>query len=106
MMKAIALGVALVATLTAAAPREPQRTVALKSSKFVPTSLTVGVGEVVVFRNLDPMYHSVTSNDLRFDSGAIAANHKWSHRFTKPGRYVFFCAYHPNMIATIVVHAK
>lgn|GEM_PF-2391082 len=103
MFKAIAFGVALVATVTAAVPTAPQHIVSLKSSRFVPASLVIHSGDTVLFKNLDSMYHTVTANDLRFDSGAIPSQGTWSHRFTKTGRYAIFCAYHPKMVGTIVV---
>lgn len=106
MIKATTLLLALFATVTAAVPSVPQHIVSLRSSRFEPASLVIRAGDIVTFQNRDSMEHTVTADDLRFDSGAIPARASWSHRFTRAGRFGIFCAYHPKMIATIAVKQK
>ena len=44
-----------------------------------------------------------TAKPKRFDSGALDTDGQFTHVFTKPGTYDYFCAVHPKMTGTIVV---
>lgn len=78
-------------------------TVAISDFKYQPPTLTVPVGETVRFVNRDSEAHTITSSDHSFDSEGLDSGQTWTHVFTKPGRYTYFCELHPYMKGTIVV---
>lgn len=90
-----------------AASTKPATTVKIETDpntigKYVPASVTVQVGQKVQFINVSNTAHTVTGNG--FDSGAIPNNKgKYDQSFSKPGRYHYYCTYHPRMFGTIVV---
>ena len=75
---------------------------------YSPQTLTVviGINSTVTWINSDDVPHTVTANDGSFDSGNLDAGQSWSHAFTVPGTYAYYCAYHPWMKGTIVVKAS
>ena len=70
--------------------------------KYVPETLTVKVGDAVVWINKDPFPHSVTDSGS-FDSHAIAAGKSWKWTPRKAGDYSYICTLHPNMIGVLKV---
>jgi len=70
---------------------------------FVPQVYHVSVGGSVAWVNRDTTAHTVTSNSSSFDSGTMTTGSIWSHTFTQPGRYDYYCAFHPMMVGTVVV---
>ena len=75
----------------------------IKGFKFVPTLLTVPVGTTVTWTNGDEEAHTVTATDRAYTSTGLEAKETYTHRFTTPGTYTYFCALHPHMTATVVV---
>lgn len=71
--------------------------------KYVPTSVTVHVGQDVTFSNVSSVDHTVTARDNSFDSGDIGQQVKWTLVAKKAGTFPYFCIYHPNMHGTLVV---
>jgi plastocyanin len=71
---------------------------------FVPSLFSVTVDTSVTWRNGDLQSHTVTSSDSprAFDSGEIPSGSYWSHSFTAPGTYGYFCIPHPYMTGEIV----
>ena len=60
--------------------------------------------DTVVWTNNDSFKHSVTSNDSLFDSGKISTNgDSWSWQFNNGGSFMYYCTYHTDMYAEIVV---
>ena len=94
----LATTLALTAVADAATPR-----VQIKEFKFVPTLLTVPVGTAVTWTNGDEEAHTVTATDRAYTSTGLEAKETYTHRFTTPGTYTYFCALHPHMTATVVV---
>jgi plastocyanin len=85
---------------------------------YSPVEVTVRAGDTVEFRNTSLITHSVTNDPQRarkagdvtvpagaqpFDSGDIAAGQVFTHTFSAPGTYRFFCTHHDGMVATVVV---
>ena len=56
--------------------------------KFTPPSITVKVGDTVVWTNDGPSAHSATADDGSFDSGLLSKNATGSFKFTKAGKFV------------------
>ena len=75
---------------------------------YSPQSITVvvGVNSTVTWVNNDNAPHTVTATDGSFNSGNIDAGQSWTHTFTTPGTYDYYCAYHPWMKGTIIVVAS
>jgi hypothetical protein len=46
-----------------------------------------------------------TPNGL-FDSGPFKPGQSWTHTFTKPGTYTYFCTIHPWMDGVAIVQGK
>jgi plastocyanin len=77
--------------------------VAIDNFSFNPPMLTVVAGTTVTWVNHDDVPHTVTANDKAFDSRALDTNDRFSHAFTAPGVYPYFCAVHPHMTGQIIV---
>jgi plastocyanin len=103
-MKHLYLALALLAPAMAGAATPPPA-VRMVDDAFSPATLTVDAGTTVVFTNRDDDAHTVTAVDGTFDSKGLDSGASWSHTFTKPGTYRYFCELHPFMKGTIVVKA-
>ena len=76
--------------------------VTIENLEFTPTELTAKVGDVVVWDNKDFLAHTAT-----------AANNDWNVvtspkqagklELKKAGTFDYFCRFHPNMKARLVV---
>lgn len=80
----------------AAEPKE--HTVIIKDFKFVPETLTVNVGDTIVWKNEDVAPHTATAKGKNaFDSGNLDSGASWSYTVKKKGNYPYYCAYHLSM---------
>ncbi|MEA2517751.1 MAG: hypothetical protein QOG16_1589 [Actinomycetota bacterium] len=70
---------------------------------YDPSSLSVGVGDTVVWTNTGSTDHTVTSDDGAFDSGPIAPGSTWQYTFDEVGEFPYHCDPHPFMMASISV---
>ena len=100
-LAAAALAALLLAASHVIAARPPA--VDIKDFKYGPPELTVRVGERVTWTNHDEEPHTVTSAAGDFTSTGLSHEETFSRTFTRPGRYAYFCALHPQMKATVVV---
>jgi len=79
-------------------------------SCFLPSEVSVGVGETITWSNDGSVLHTVTSgnsedgSDGLFDSSIILGGDTFSHTFTEAGQYNYFCSIHPWMTGTIIVN--
>jgi plastocyanin len=88
--------------------------------KFGPKDVTIPVGGTVEWRNASIETHTVTDDPAAardpahaelpagaqaFDSGPLKPGQSYSHTFTVPGRYSYFCRPHEmhGMLGAIVV---
>ncbi len=77
----------------------------VNNMKFSPASVTIKVGDTVVWKFDDKYPHEVQGigdsalgiNSPIFNKG------EWSHVFTIPGTYRYMCTLHPDMRGTVVV---
>jgi plastocyanin len=76
--------------------QESTQTVNAQTLHFTPDTLEVAAGTTVVWNNLDPFAHTVTSDDGIFDSGMFNTGESYSLTFTTPGRYQYYCIPHGN----------
>ena len=109
-LRYLAAGIAaLLATLglavgVGAAPKPaaaPQ--IVIEHQKYLPATLTVPAGTTVTWVNQDDDPHTVTASSGQFSSRGLDTGESFSRRFTEPGTYLYFCALHPLMTATITV---
>jgi hypothetical protein len=88
----------------------------------LPGQITIRVSDTITWTNNDTQVHTVTSgygagieslmNNKRgtpnglFDSGSFKPGQTWTHTFTKPGTYTYFCTIHPWMDGVVTVQGK
>ncbi len=70
---------------------------------YVPQKIEVTPGAIVTWVNRDSVGHTVTSDSLAFNSGAIAPKGVFTFTFTTPGTYSYHCSFHAWMTGTITV---
>ena len=98
------LPAALVGAVIACSRAAPTaHTVGMRNFAFDPPSLTVAVGDTVVWTNADFVPHTATARDTSWDSKMIEANGVWRLVAATPGTREYYCVFHPNMKGTIVV---
>lgn len=87
------------------APRVPAAAarIEIKGYVFSPATLAVPAGTTVTWINRDDEPHTVTESDKAFTSPGLDAEETFSHTFSTPGTYTYFCKLHPEMTATIIV---
>ena len=87
----------------AAASQSIGTQVTIDNFTFSPPTLTVAPGTKVTWVNHDDVPHTVTSNDKQFRSKPLDTDDQFSHVFTTPGTYAYFCSVHPHMTGKIIV---
>lgn len=76
---------------------------------YLPTYVSIHVGDTINWDNHDSAAHTVTSGDNdsgpdgSFDSGLFLDGRTYSHTFDESGEFPYFCQVHPWMTGTIVV---
>jgi plastocyanin len=97
---AAAVGALVLATAGAAATS----TVAIKSTGFSPSSLTVNHGDKVTFRNDDKVDHQVVADDGSFASPILHANQSWTTAaLTTAGTFHYHDALYPKRTGKVTV---
>src|SRR5207245_2725313 len=73
---------------------------------YDPPTLNVALGDTVTWTNSDTAApHTVTAQNGSFDSGFLAKGATWSFTPAAAGTFAYYCAFHPGMLATLVVAA-
>jgi len=78
---------------------------------WLPSVVTVDVGETVTWSNVDTAAHTVTSGsaadgpDGNFDSMLFLAGASFEATFDEAGTFPYFCMVHPWMVGTVIVVA-
>lgn len=86
---------------------------------YLPRQVTIHTNDTITWKNNDTEAHTVTSgisegieslmNNKRgtpngiFDSGTFKPGQSWTHTFTNPGTYSYFCTIHPWMEGVVLV---
>jgi plastocyanin len=102
--RALALWIALLGCGSKHEPKTYQ--VEIRAMQFVPSQLTIDVGDTVVWTNHDVLPHTVTSGipaPTTFDSKEIATQKQWTLTVSASGEYNYVCTYHPTMSGKLVV---
>jgi len=100
---AIALAAAVLALAAGVIAAPAPQKLEIHQFKFLPPSLSVAPGTTVTWVNQDEETHTVTSATGAFASTALEHDGKFTHTFSAPGTYTYFCALHPLMRAAVVV---
>ena len=78
---------------------------------WLPAEITVGVGETVMWSNVDTAAHTVSSGSAEngpddiFESGLFMAGATFEATFDTEGTYPYFCMVHPWMTGVVIVEA-
>jgi plastocyanin len=75
----------------------------IRGMDFDPAVITIAAAPIT-WTNKDNAAHTVTSDDVLFDSGSIGENETYSFTFATPGSYPYHCALHSSMTAEVVVN--
>ena|SRR5947209_624379 len=73
--------------------------------RYTPRSITIHVGDRVVFKNQSNAPHTVSADNGKFDSGTINMGKSWTFTARKAGTYTYFCQFHPGMHGKLIVKA-
>jgi uncharacterized repeat protein (TIGR01451 family) len=73
---------------------------------YAPPSITIHVGDTVIWTNAGSYAHTVTADDGSFDSGQVNAGATFSMTFNTAGTYAYHCSPHPWMKGTVVVQGS
>lgn len=77
--------------------------IAIKDFKYLPESVTVGVGTTVTWTNGDAAPHTATADDGSFDTGNLREGAAGRVTFRKAGSFAYFCEFHRFMRAEVTV---
>jgi plastocyanin len=76
---------------------------------YLPSSLKIGVGDTVIWKNSDTAAHTVTSGSMPegpsgvFDSSLFMSGNTFEFTFDDAGEYPYFCMVHPWMTGSVSV---
>ncbi len=97
------LAVAAISMIGSVAAAPVVHTVTIDGFEFHPPTVTVSKGDVVVWRNKDPVPHTATAKDAGLDSAEIGANGSFRFTAARTGRFDYVCRLHPTMKGVLVV---
>jgi plastocyanin len=69
-------------------------TVSVIDNAFEPQVLRIKPGQTVTWVNNGQTAHTVTADDNAFNSGTFNSGEQYTHTFSKPGRYPYYCQLH------------
>jgi plastocyanin len=104
-VKSLALRIALLAAFCggSAIAAPVVHKVTIDGFEFRPPVATVKRGDIVEWRNADPVPHTATAKDAGLDSGVVAAGATFRFTAKRNGRFDYVCTLHPTMKGTLVV---
>lgn len=97
------LSIALLSAAAAPKPSIKLHRVAIRNLKYEPAKITIKVGEAIQWVNEDDHDHTVVAKDESFESDNLGRDDAFRRVFTKPGKFEYFCRYHPRMKGTVTV---
>jgi plastocyanin len=89
-----------------AARRSGDPGVTIADFLFSPGSITIHVGDTIVWTNNGPSAHTATANNGSFDTGVLQKGKSASVTFHNPGTFDYHCSIHPFMHGAVVVLAS
>src|SRR5207249_10867575 len=78
------------------------RSVKIDNFSFMPRLTTVRTGTEVTWLNQDDIPHNVIATKKSFTSPVLDTGEKFSHTFTEPGKFSYYCSLHPHMTGEVV----
>jgi plastocyanin len=101
---ALALSLFCLGLAAAAGQRKPvTHKVTIDATTYLPKTVTVAVGDTIVWVNKDLLVHTVTAKRGSFDSRDIPAGGSWTYVAKAEGLTAYVCTYHPTMKGTLRV---
>lgn len=76
-------------------------TIIISEYTFIPSTLTVKIGDTITWINQDSAPHDIVSTE--FTSPLLQKGGKFDFTFNTKGTFVYNCGIHPNMTGTIIV---
>jgi plastocyanin len=76
---------------------------------YVPNIVTISPNTSVTWTNQDTSSHTITSGDFttgpsgQFDSGLVNTGANFTHQFSMPGTYAYYCTIFPFMSGVVNV---
>ncbi len=98
---AVVATIAVYLSFDATAASERRVVIEIREFEFIPERPVVDPGDIVVWKNLDIVPHTVTSKDGNWDSGLIEAGGTWVMLVTHDTGEAYYCRYHPSMVAAL-----
>jgi plastocyanin len=80
--------------------------VLIANLQFKPASISIKVGDTIVWTNNDDRDHTVISVDGTFASDIIRRGESFSFKYDKPGKFAYGCKLHPRMKGVVVVTSQ
>jgi plastocyanin len=84
-------------------PEAIGNSVVIENFSFIPSDITVSIGETVTWENKDLTSHTVTSDTGIFDSGLLVRGETFEMTFNEVGMFPYHCIPHPVMTGTVNV---
>ena len=94
---------ALVSPLDGNARAATTHNVYMDGFAFKPQTVSVQVGDTVVWTNNDTFLHTTTADGGAWDSGDMSQGDTFPFTFTAPGTYSYRCSFHASMTGTVIV---
>lgn len=79
------------------------RVVSIAGFDFVPSELSLGLGDSVAWVNLDDFRHTTTADSAAWSSPELARGQRFAFVARRAGRFPYHCAAHPQMRGVLVV---
>ena len=103
MRRFIPIAVASVALVLAAPSSTATSTVQIKSTGFVPATVTINQNDSVTWTNTDTKDHQVVANGGSFASAILTPGKTYTHAFRAGGTFRYHDGLHPTLRGTITV---
>lgn len=92
--------------LTANAVAGTTHTVEIRKLEFAPLTLSVQLGDIVIWVNQDLVPHTVTADDKSWDSPTLEAGEEWRMEVRGEMHEAYFCRFHPTMKARLQIRSR
>jgi plastocyanin len=101
---AVVLSLCGIGLAAAAGKHEPvTHKVTIDATTYLPRTVTVALGDSIVWVNKDLLVHTVTAKGGSFDSRDIPAGRSWTYTAKAEGLSAYSCTYRPTMKGTLRV---
>jgi plastocyanin len=87
----------------AASPEAAAVGISIDNFTFAPQTVTIPAGAKVVWTNHDDVPHTIKGTNSPIASKALDTDDTFTHVFSVPGQYDYFCGIHPHMTGRVIV---